>query len=153
MMKRSRMGDAMRRYSMLGLAICALEVGLASPAGAVDGAVTLTCSAPSADLRRAIKWARTTTASNAFAACLDQAMRKGRPGPFGQIGPYRPCAYTVGGKRQAGYLDPFFGSGTVGVVAIETDRRCVGVEAKPDYVKIAKNRIMGTNRPLLTECL
>ena len=37
-------------------------------------------------------------------------------------------------------------------IAIETDRLCVGVEAKPDYVKIAKDRIMSANRPLLTEC-
>jgi hypothetical protein len=105
-----RREDAMRPYSMLALAICVLDVALTSPVRAVDGAVTLACPAPSADLRRAIKWARTTTASDAFAICLDQAMRKGRPGPYGQIGPYRPCAYTVGGKLQAGYLDPFFKS-------------------------------------------
>ena len=102
----------MRSYSMVALAICVLEVALTSPVRAVDGPVTLACSAPSADLRRAIKWARTTTASDAFATCLDQAMRKGRPGPNGQwqTGPYRPCQYTVAGKPQAGYLDPFFNS-------------------------------------------
>ena len=64
----------------------------------------------------------------------------------------RPCI-LAGSPKGGLLLDPFFGSGTVGVVAIETDRRCVGVEAKSDYVKIAKNRIMSTNRPLLTECL
>jgi site-specific DNA-methyltransferase (cytosine-N4-specific) len=64
----------------------------------------------------------------------------------------RPCI-LAGSPKGGVVLDPFFGSGTVGVVAIETDRRCVGVEAKPDYVKIAKDRIMSANRPLLTECL
>lgn len=64
----------------------------------------------------------------------------------------RPCI-LAGSPKGGVVLDPFFGSGTVGVVAIETDRLCVGVEAKPDYVKIAKDRIMSANRPLLTECL
>jgi DNA modification methylase len=39
-------------------------------------------------------------------------------------------------------LDPFFGSGTVGMVAIETGRKCVGVELKSDYVDIAKQRLL-----------
>ena len=64
----------------------------------------------------------------------------------------RPCI-LAGSPKGGVVLDPFFGSGTVGVVAIETDRLCVGVEAKPDYVKIAKDRIVSANRPLLTECL
>ncbi len=38
-------------------------------------------------------------------------------------------------------LDPFFGAGTVGVVALKNDRRCVGIELKPDYAEIARKRI------------
>ena len=64
----------------------------------------------------------------------------------------RPCI-LAGSPRGGMVLDPFFGSGTVGVVSIETDRRCVGIEAKPEYVQIAQDRIMGANRPLFTECL
>ncbi len=64
----------------------------------------------------------------------------------------RPCI-LAGAPKGGIVLDPFFGSGTVGVVAIETDRRCVGVEAKSDYVKIAKERIANTHRPLLIESL
>lgn len=38
-------------------------------------------------------------------------------------------------------LDPFFGSGTVGVVAKGLDRRFVGIELNPEYVALATNRI------------
>jgi len=38
-------------------------------------------------------------------------------------------------------LDPFFGSGTVGVVAQQLDRRYVGIELQPTYVKIASERL------------
>lgn len=39
-------------------------------------------------------------------------------------------------------LDPFFGSGTVGVVAQQLDRRYVGIELQPDYVEIASKRLV-----------
>lgn len=38
-------------------------------------------------------------------------------------------------------LDPFFGSGTVGLVAENLKRRYVGVELNPDYVALAAGRI------------
>lgn len=38
-------------------------------------------------------------------------------------------------------LDPFFGSGTVGVVASQLDRKYVGIELHPDYVAIATERL------------
>ena len=38
-------------------------------------------------------------------------------------------------------LDPFFGSGTVGLVCREYQRPCVGIELNPEYVKIALDRI------------
>jgi len=38
-------------------------------------------------------------------------------------------------------LDPFFGAGTVGVVAARLGRKCVGVELKPDFAEIARNRV------------
>lgn len=63
----------------------------------------------------------------------------------------RPC--ILAGSPAGGIvLDPFFGSGTVGVVAIETGRICVGVEAKPEYVEIAKNRVNSTPPSLFTTC-
>lgn len=38
-------------------------------------------------------------------------------------------------------LDPFFGSGTVGLVCQEYHRKCVGIELNPQYVQMALARI------------
>ena len=38
-------------------------------------------------------------------------------------------------------LDPFFGSGTVGLVADELARRYIGIELYPEYIALAKNRL------------
>jgi len=40
-------------------------------------------------------------------------------------------------------LDPFIGSGTTGVVALNLDRRFVGIELNPDYIRIAEKRLNG----------
>lgn len=40
-------------------------------------------------------------------------------------------------------LDPFFGSGTVGVVASKFGRKYIGIELNPKYAKMAKRRIAG----------
>jgi DNA modification methylase len=45
-------------------------------------------------------------------------------------------------------LDPFTGSGTVGVVALRHGRDFVGVELYPDYAAIAEARI-AADAPLL----
>lgn len=48
----------------------------------------------------------------------------------------------LGGTRPgAQVLDPFFGSGTVGLVCRGHQRHCVGIELNPEYVKIALERI------------
>ena len=41
-------------------------------------------------------------------------------------------------------LDPFFGSGTVGVVALRLGRGVIGIELNPDYAEMAKQRIAGS---------
>lgn len=55
----------------------------------------------------------------------------------------RPILATVppGGT----VLDPFFGSGTTGVVALAEGRNCVGVELNPDYCAIAMRRVLRTD--------
>lgn len=51
-----------------------------------------------------------------------------------------PC--ILGGSREGDYvLDPFFGSGTVGVVCAIHNRRYVGIELHPNYVRMAARRI------------
>lgn len=52
----------------------------------------------------------------------------------------QPCILAgcpVGGT----VLDPFFGSGTTGLVALKLDRRYIGIELNPEYVKLAKERL------------
>jgi site-specific DNA-methyltransferase (adenine-specific) len=47
-------------------------------------------------------------------------------------------------------LDPFFGSGTVGVVCHEQHRKYVGIELNPEYVNLAADRIRRSERLLFT---
>jgi DNA modification methylase len=51
-----------------------------------------------------------------------------------------PCV-MAGSRERDIVLDPFFGSGTVGYVALKHGRSFVGIEINPKYVEIAKNRI------------
>jgi site-specific DNA-methyltransferase (cytosine-N4-specific) len=46
-------------------------------------------------------------------------------------------------------LDPFFGSGTVGMVCIQQNRRYVGIELNPKYVVIAANRLSVTEEIII----
>ncbi|MCU0490947.1 MAG: site-specific DNA-methyltransferase [Chloroflexaceae bacterium] len=46
-------------------------------------------------------------------------------------------------------LDPFFGSGTVGLVAEQLDRRYVGIELHPDYVQIAVERLRAEHESVI----
>lgn len=51
-----------------------------------------------------------------------------------------PCVLAgcpVGGT----VLDPFFGSGTTGLVAIQNARKYIGIEINPEYVALAEKRI------------
>ena len=45
-------------------------------------------------------------------------------------------------------LDPFLGSGTTLAVAVQLDRRGVGCELNPEYVKLAQDRIGKAKNPL-----
>jgi DNA modification methylase len=45
-------------------------------------------------------------------------------------------------------LDPFAGAGTTGVVALRHDRSFVGIELNPEYVELARRRIVD-DAPLL----
>ena len=60
----------------------------------------------------------------------------------------RPCILAAT-KENDLVLDPFYGAGTVGIVAQELGRRCVGIEIKKEYVDIAKKRNKGVQRSLI----
>lgn len=60
----------------------------------------------------------------------------------------RPC--LLGGSRTNDLiLDPFYGAGTVGIVAKELGRRCVGIELKRDYIEIARRRTRSVQSELI----
>lgn len=52
----------------------------------------------------------------------------------------RPCV-LLSSKPGQTVLDPFFGSGTVGVVAVQEARTFLGIELNPQYVGIARARL------------
>ena len=55
----------------------------------------------------------------------------------------------AGSRPGSMVLDPFIGSGTVGVVCKETGRRCIGIEMKPEYAELARDRIQTTPRRIV----
>jgi len=59
-----------------------------------------------------------------------------------------PCILAgcpVGGT----VIDPFFGSGTVGAVAVQHGREFIGIELNPEYIALAEKRIRATQPPLM----
>lgn len=59
----------------------------------------------------------------------------------------RPCILAgcpVGGT----VLDPFFGSGTTGMVAVQEGRRFIGIELNPEYAAMARERVLGAQPAL-----
>jgi DNA modification methylase len=51
-----------------------------------------------------------------------------------------PCI-LAGSKKGDIVLDPFLGSGTVALVAKKHNRKYIGIEINPDYIKIAEKRL------------
>jgi DNA modification methylase len=58
-----------------------------------------------------------------------------------QLGDLYPGCTCHGEWLPGVVLDPFFGSGTIGVVAENHGRDWVGIELNPDYAKLAEERI------------
>ncbi len=59
-----------------------------------------------------------------------------------------PCI-LAGAPADGVVLDPFFGAGTVGLVATELGRRFVGIELNPEYVKLATRRLKSVQGRLI----
>ena len=56
-------------------------------------------------------------------------------------GPVGPSCQFAAAPRPGVVLDPFFGTGTVGLVAREHGRDWLGIELKPEYVELARERL------------
>ena len=61
-----------------------------------------------------------------------------------------PCILS-GSEPNDWVLDPFIGSGTVGIVCQQYSRRYIGIELNPDYIKLALSRIRKTERKLFSK--
>lgn len=87
--------------------------------------------------------------------------RGGNQATYGQVGSvyttttgwWPTCACDAGAPVPALVLDPFFGSGTTGQVAIETGRAYVGIELSEEYITLARKRLAGAQPALLAKGL
>jgi DNA modification methylase len=69
----------------------------------------------------------------------ESAKKVGHPAPFPVELPYRLIQlYTYKGDI---ILDPFMGSGTTALAAIQAGRRYIGYDNEPAYVRLAEERI------------
>lgn len=81
-----------------------------------------------------LEWTKSVWAFSA-----ESAKRIGHPAPFPVELPLRLIKlYTFGGDV---VLDPFIGSGTTAIAALQTNRHFVGYDINEEYVKIAEKRI------------
>jgi DNA modification methylase len=62
---------------------------------------------------------------------------------------YEPACECAVAAVPGVVLDPFFGSGTVGVVAQRLGRNWLGIELSPDYQSLARRRIAAAREPNL----
>ena len=51
------------------------------------------------------------------------------------------CDCDAGEPVPCTVLDPFSGSGTTGLVALKLERKYIGIELNPDYLKLSIRRI------------
>jgi site-specific DNA-methyltransferase (adenine-specific) len=76
----------------------------------------------------------------------ESAKKVGYPAPFPIELPYRLIQlYTFKGDV---ILDPFMGSGTTAIAALQAARKYVGYENDPEYVKLAEGRIGANKREM-----
>jgi modification methylase len=69
----------------------------------------------------------------------ESAKKVGHPAPFPIELPYRLIQlYTFKGDI---ILDPFMGSGTTAIAALKAERKYIGYDNDPEYVKLAEERV------------
>lgn len=78
----------------------------------------------------------------------ESAKKIGHPAPFPEELPYR--LIQLYSFKDDIILDPFFGSGTTGLVALKSGRKYIGYETNDDYITLAKSRLESfLKQPLL----
>jgi len=60
---------------------------------------------------------------------------------------YKPTCKCNSGFTGGIVLDPFFGAGTTGLVALKQNKKFIGIELNESYISIAKKRL----EPYLTQ--
>lgn len=68
------------------------------------------------------------------------------------VGWHPTCVHEVADPISCAVLDPFSGTGTVGVVAERLGRRAVLIEVSPDYIAMSKARLEAARREPVVEC-
>ena len=66
-----------------------------------------------------------------------QEMKNGHPAPF----PVKLIDRIVSSTNAKVILDPFMGSGTTAISAINFDRKYIGIDISPEYCEMASKRI------------
>lgn len=93
---------------------------------------------------------RAAASANAARACdvFSIPPTKGAPGrhPTEKPLPLMAALTEVASERGATILDPFMGSGTTGVAAVQMGRKFIGIEREPKYFEIACRRIEDAQR-------
>jgi len=54
---------------------------------------------------------------------------------------YKPTCNCKAGFASGIVLDPFFGAGTTGLVALKQGKKFIGIELNPEYIEISKKRL------------
>jgi len=86
-------------------------------------------------------WSSQTRAARIFTYSRGAALQDGKEHPTQKpIALMEWCIEQAANKPQT-ILDPFMGSGTTGVAAVQMGRKFIGIERDPKYFEIARRRI------------
>ena len=72
---------------------------------------------------------------------IPQEMKNEHPAPF----PVSLIERIISSTTADIILDPFMGSGTTAIAAVNNGRNYIGIEISQDYIKMANDRISGTS--------
>lgn len=92
-------------------------------------------------------WTNQSKASRVITYSRAEALKDGKQHPTQKpIAVMKWCIEQSAVKQGATILDPFMGSGTTGVAAVQMGRKFIGIEREPRYFEIACRRIEDAQR-------